>query len=586
MTGQLVRTARWKRLLPAKDLSARGLWRTAFALAALKIVLCGQQLVYAFPDASPIDDELMLNFAKSITAGNWLGEYGWLTLGKHSFYALWLALMNLLHMNIIVGGQILFAAGCLVLLAALRPVLRTGWARLFVFAVVLYTPASWAEHTMRVYRDSIYPSLVLLALAGLLGAFVRVREPVSHALPYLAAAGFSLAAAWLCHEDNALLLPFLLCGAAVYAAALFCSRDITRRGARLALLLVPLAVWSGGVAAWRGMNAACYGRFIVSDFTSREFEDAMGALSRAYPDDQTRYVLVPRSTRFALYEVSPTFALLRDTLETEPMYKGYGDPDAGEFNSGGIHWALRRAAWMAGFYETAETAEAFWRNVADEINAACDAGLVPAGPEQSGIFSPIKPEYIGPTLGKFFEEIRVFLLFEQTNPRAPLTWATQERLADWDSYTHCTSSGSAIPYTDIPYYPRPAHVAYAVLDGFTWVQRVLLWPMLALAAVWLCRFLPRFVRAVRKRELTPQLAGGMLLFGFFLTGLLRMAAIAYLLAVSMSIDISLMYLSPACAPMLAFLACASALWAERRFGFTDELAPQAGPFRRLIDAAG
>lgn len=565
MTVQLKRKALYKRLLPAKDLSARGLWLAAFALAAFKVILCSQQLVHAFPDASPIDDELMLNFAKSITAGNWLGEYGWLTLGKHSFYALWLALMNLLHLNILVGGQLLFAAGCFVLLAALQPVLRTAWARLFVFAAVLYTPASWAQYTLRVYRDNIYPSLVLLALAGLLGAFVRVRQPLRRALPYLFTAGLSLAAAWLCHEDNALLLPFIVCGTAVYAAALFCGGDVSRRGARLALLLVPLALWCGGVAAWCGRNASRYGRFIVSDFTSREFEDAMGALARACPDEQTRYVLVPHATRFALYEVSPTFALLRETLETKPMYTAYGSPEDEEFNSGGIHWALRRAAWLAGFYDTAQTAEAFWRAVADEVNAACDAGLVPAGPKQSGIFAPLKPEYIRPTLEKFIEEMRVLLLFEQTDPRAPLTWATQERLADWDSYIHCTSSGSAVPYTDIPYYPPLAHAAYAVLDCLIWVQRVLVWPLLALAAAWLWRFLPRFARAVRKKQLSPPLVGGMLLLGFFLTGLLRMAAIAYLMAVSMSIDISLMYLSAACAPMLAFLACASALWAEQRF---------------------
>ena len=30
----------------------------------------------------------------------------------------------------------------LVLLAALKPVMRTNWGRLFVFAVTLYTPAS------------------------------------------------------------------------------------------------------------------------------------------------------------------------------------------------------------------------------------------------------------------------------------------------------------------------------------------------------------------------------------------------------------------------------------------------------------
>ncbi len=54
------------------------------------------------------------------------------------------------------------------------------------------------------------------------------------------------------------------------------------------------------------------------------------------------------------------------------------------------------------------------------------------------------------------------------------------------------------------------------------------------------------------------------MLGFFLTGLLRMAAIAYLMAVTLSFDIYLMYLSAACAPMLAFLAYGTAKWFEAR----------------------
>ena len=108
-----------KKLLPKRDLRARWLWVLALALTAVKLGLCSFQLIVASPDLSPIDDTLMFNLAKSISAGNWLGEYDWLTLGKHSFYALWLAFLNLLHVNIVVGGQALFAVSCLVLLAAL-----------------------------------------------------------------------------------------------------------------------------------------------------------------------------------------------------------------------------------------------------------------------------------------------------------------------------------------------------------------------------------------------------------------------------------------------------------------------------------
>ena len=76
------------RLLPRHDLGARWLWALALVGVAVKLLLCSFQLIVASPDLTPIDDTVMFNLAQSITAGNWLGEYDWLTLGKHSFYAL------------------------------------------------------------------------------------------------------------------------------------------------------------------------------------------------------------------------------------------------------------------------------------------------------------------------------------------------------------------------------------------------------------------------------------------------------------------------------------------------------------------
>ena len=167
-----------------RDISAKFLWGLALAAVAVKLILCSQQLFEAVPLASTIDDGLMMRLATSIREGNWLGEYDYLTLGKHSFFALWLAFLNVLHVNFLVGGQLLYAAACLVLLAAVKPLFRTNAARGLVFLAVLWLPASWAQFTLRVYRDNIYPALVLLALGGLVGAFCRFAQPAKKAVPY------------------------------------------------------------------------------------------------------------------------------------------------------------------------------------------------------------------------------------------------------------------------------------------------------------------------------------------------------------------------------------------------------------------
>ena len=549
-----------------RDISARFLWGLALAAVAVKLILCSQQLFEAVPLASTIDDGLMMRLATSIREGNWLGEYDYLTLGKHSFFALWLAFLNVLHVNFLVGGQLLYAAACLVLLAAVKPLFCTNAARGLVFLAVLWLPASWAQFTLRVYRDNIYPALVLLALGGLVGAFCRFAQPAKKAVPYYVVAGAALAAAWLCHEDNALLLPFVGCAAAVYLVFLFTSKTAGQKRAKLALLLLPLALWAGGIAAWKAMNYRYYGRFIVSDFSQGEFADAMGALTRVAPDAQQRYIPIPYQTRQMLYEISPTFALLQPYIETTHNYERYGLAHRSEFMANGIHWMLREAAANAGVYATPETARAFWQAVADEVNAACDAGEVPAGRKHSGVFSPVKAEYILPSLEKFGDEAAELLLFRQTSPRAELSRMPAWQAGQWQGFLHAPFSTAAVAGTAQPYFGGVRAAAYTLLDAVTWCMRVLVWPMLALAVLWLCRYVPRCVRGVRQKAPPADMAGCVLMLGLFLTGLLRLAALAYLFAVSIKLEpASLMYMSPAAAPMMAFLAFAAARWLEETF---------------------
>ena len=549
-----------------RDISAKFLWGLALAAVAVKLILCSQQLFEAVPLASTIDDGLMMRLATSIREGNWLGEYDYLTLGKHSFFALWLAFLNVLHVNFLVGGQLLYAAACLVLLAAVKPLFCTNAARGLVFLAVLWLPASWAQFTLRVYRDNIYPALVLLALGGLVGAFCRFAQPAKKAVPYYVVAGAALAAAWLCHEDNALLLPFVGCAAAVYLVFLFTSRTTGQKRAKLALLLLPLALWAGGITAWKAMNYRYYGRFIVSDFSQGEFADAMGALTRVAPGAQQRYIPIPYQTRQMLYEISPTLASIQDEIENGDMYSRYGYADKPEFIANGIHWMLREAAANAGVYATPETARAFWQAVADEVNAACDAGEVPAGRKHSGVFSPVKAEYILPSLEKFGDEAAELLLFRQTSPRAELSRMPAWQAGQWQGFLHAPFSTAAVAGTAQPYFGGVRAAAYTLLDAVTWCMRVLVWPMLVLAVLWLCRYVPRCVRGVRQKAPPADMAGCVLMLGLFLTGLLRLVALAYLFAVSIKLEpASLMYMSPAAAPMMAFLAFAAARWLEETF---------------------
>ena len=96
-----------------RKLSPHGrLWLCLAALTALRLVLAGQQLAYVWVGGAPLDDELMFRAANSISAGQWLGGYDYLTLSKAMFFPVWLALLHALHLPYLVGGAAL-AMACL-----------------------------------------------------------------------------------------------------------------------------------------------------------------------------------------------------------------------------------------------------------------------------------------------------------------------------------------------------------------------------------------------------------------------------------------------------------------------------------------
>ena len=75
-------------------LSRRTFWVLCALLVCLRLALTGFQQAYIWVGGAPLDDELMFRAANSITAGQWLGAYDYLTLSKAMFFPVWLALLR------------------------------------------------------------------------------------------------------------------------------------------------------------------------------------------------------------------------------------------------------------------------------------------------------------------------------------------------------------------------------------------------------------------------------------------------------------------------------------------------------------
>ena len=114
--------SRLRGLRPA--LTRRAFWLWAALITLLRCAVTHFQLAYMWAGGAPLDDELMFRAANAITSGQWLGEYDYLTLSKSMFFAVWLALLNKLHLPYLLGGALLWCAAALLAAFALRPLWR------------------------------------------------------------------------------------------------------------------------------------------------------------------------------------------------------------------------------------------------------------------------------------------------------------------------------------------------------------------------------------------------------------------------------------------------------------------------------
>lgn len=384
----------------------------AAALVALKLIFGKNDFVFLTPYTADIDDMLIYRAAESIVRGEWLGAYGPFTIAKHMFGAVWIALLHVFGVPYLLGGQILYTAAAAFTVWAAAPMLRSNAAKLAAFAALLWSPAAFSNYLARVYRDGLFPSLCLMVFAGLIGAALRYRGRVLAQLPFALVGGAAFAAAWLTREDGLWLVPFAAAASAVTLGYILFDRTVRGKVAKVLVLAVPYMLLFGGILAYSALNYSHYGVFTVSDMNSGPFAEAYGALARIEAPfvDKTP---VPEAARQQAYAASESFALIRDNLEGSRT----GRWRKGDFQAGGLYWAMREAAAFSGYYADAKIAAAYWQRVADEINRACDIGQLPSTRgKNSSLVPPMREVYVRPFVKELLRSAAFVLTFEDCDP--------------------------------------------------------------------------------------------------------------------------------------------------------------------------
>lgn len=450
-------------------------WVAAALLVAVKLWITMDVPRTIFAHAMH-DDAQFMKQAQSILAGQWLGTFSELTLAKGPVYPLFIAAASALHCPLRIAQCLFHAASCFVFVGALRRFLPSANLRLLLFATLLFDPLTLSGATIgRVLRTGIQSALTLFALAGAVGLVSTATGRMFAFTCWCGFTGLAISAFWFSREEGIWLFPSLLVlfGAAAYslvaqARAQYSTAkktppsqpDQLRRWPRtwrflttsvwprMVLFLLPLALHTGATWYLRLTNREHYGAWVSTDVNDGAFRRAYGALVRITPQQVIAKAPITKETRRRVYGVSAGFAQLQPFLEGN-MGDGWAtfgwekssDPAARkEIRGGWIPWALRSAAAQAGHYQSARTAERFWRRVTAEINGACERGYLAAGPPREG-FAPRWDASIVPGIKPAFAAaLQVTLRYSDFSIQSPPSVGSVQQIQELEKLLHETAA--------------------------------------------------------------------------------------------------------------------------------------------------
>jgi hypothetical protein len=370
----------------------------AFALNALDALLFGVALWLVAPlpvsfAGGGADDFLFVRLANMILDGRWLGPFDQVTLIKGPFYPLFLAGASLARIPIQVATNIPGLVGGLLASRVAGRLTGQRWVSTLCFALVAMNPAPLGVVATLLYREPLYAGLLLLTLALAARTWLL---PAGLVWPVLL--GLAFAAFWLTREEGLLIIPSL----GLLCAWRLCDdwvgfgwRTAARRAVRV--VLVPAVSAALPLLLVAEINRIEYGVFRTSDYKAGPVLAAYSALTRIRHDHWIATVPIPRDAFARAYAVSPAARLLAPNIEGpgRAFWAGAScrdEPYAGcdDIEAGWIMWALRGAVTAAGQYGSAKQADRFFRRLAAEVNAACDAGRIPCVGRRSSLLPPLQ----------------------------------------------------------------------------------------------------------------------------------------------------------------------------------------------------
>ena len=318
--------------------------------AIIKQILVANIPITPYPNQG-YDDNMMVDMALQIRAGDWLGEYTSNTLVKGPFFPFLLAVINYLGFSYIGVMNLIYTIACIYFIYTIKDIFKTKKSLFAIYLVLLFNPVSYAFWTLqRVYRNGITLAQAIVVIGSLFAMYQRRNKKVRDMLHFAIIGGLTLASLWLTREDGIWILPFVLVVTLIVLISILYMNIKEKKKFKITKTLVgkvivsilPLIILFGSMNVIRTINYAKYGVYVYNEINDGYFGKVIKAMYSVKTDEDIQYVTVTRNKLNKIYEYSETLSSIKPQMEASMDAWDYNDRHPGDtqVEDGWFWWAL------------------------------------------------------------------------------------------------------------------------------------------------------------------------------------------------------------------------------------------------------
>ena len=428
-------------------------------LLILFIVFLKQSLVSDLPinilAHAKQDDALMVDMAKEMLNGNYLGGYNDLIFTKGIMFPLFLVIGYSLGFSYISFQTLVYTLSCAFFIYSIKDFIKSKWILLGIFVALVFNPLSFASETlMRVYRNGITMSQVLIIIGSYIGMYMN-RTDKKKTMFFALFGGLGISTMYHTREDAFWIMPFMIVVTMILVGLLIKDKkkDIIKTGKMQTLIyVIPFVMLTLVTNIISTINYNNYGIYTYNELNDSNFTKCMKAIYSVKPNVEIEYVSNPKEKIERIAEVSPTFSTIVDVMlnNNYKYFDGYDrKPDDGEVEDGWFFWVLRESVVESGVYKTVNDIDNFYLKVTEEINAAIKDGKLE---KQATMPSSLMPPWRKGNLGKLFaalgEEVGFILNYDDVEVKVEES-VIDSKFQVYEDFKNITRNNAISPIKEI-----------------------------------------------------------------------------------------------------------------------------------------